>query len=54
MPHAIPSPHDAEEQLRPFLGDLFEASDLIEVDTISTHPLVVAYDRALALLGVQR
>lgn len=57
MPHETPNPHDTEEQLRPFLGDLFEAQDG-NVDAIDTHPVVVAYDRALGkalqLLGVQR
>lgn len=62
MPHETPNPHDAEEQLRPYLGELFEsqndAAQIGQSRMRSIDRTLIAYDRALGkalqLLGVQR
>lgn len=56
--HETPNPHDAEEQLRPYLGEVHEAmqdaSDLRQRLTPIERAQRAALDKALDLLGVQR
>jgi hypothetical protein len=62
MPHQTPNPHDVEEQLRPYLAELFESQNapaqLGQSRMRSIDRTLIAYDRALGkalqLLGVQR
>jgi FPC/CPF motif-containing protein YcgG len=65
--HRIPTPHDAEEHLRPYLYDVREAGERLAQVTVydppedvaayrDTHRLTlrVALNEALDLLGVQQ
>jgi hypothetical protein len=67
MPHQTPNPHDAEEQLRPVLGLVFETNDALAearrgtdgtewLGAALTHvtALETALAESLQLLGVQQ
>jgi len=55
MAHTVPSPHDAEEAMKPTLGACV-ASGLLDPEIYRTHNeqlLVDALTKALELLGVR-
>lgn len=62
MPHETPNPHDAEEQLRPYLGRVHEATEAVQsatsdqledAATEEANALSAALNKALELLGVR-
>jgi hypothetical protein len=58
MAGTLTNPHDAEEQLKPYLAKVVDAEESRSPEAFCspkhTHALEQALDKALELLGVQR